>query len=126
MFYLVIDIFYLISDLSLDFDLPYRRRVTHRDIGHLTTPSLQASSSAANMTKKILPVMKLEDMPAIFNRTDHTCAICLNFDSVPPISTCFINKILALHSFSLVTLASHWLIDVQSYSPSPYIPSISP
>ncbi|KAI3862267.1 hypothetical protein MKX03_037132, partial [Papaver bracteatum] len=78
MFYLVIDIFHLISDLSLDFDLPYRRRVTHSDRGHLTTPSLQASSSAANMTKKILPVMKLEDLPDIFNCTDHTCAICLS------------------------------------------------
>ncbi|MCL7035445.1 hypothetical protein MKW94_016519 [Papaver nudicaule] len=83
-YYLVIDIFDMISELSspqFELDLPYRHRMTQSDRDrHLTTPNLQASSSsAADMTKKILPVMMLEDLPTILNCTDHTCcAICLS------------------------------------------------
>ncbi|KAI3845830.1 hypothetical protein MKX03_031240 [Papaver bracteatum] len=74
---------------QFELDLPYRRR-TRSLSGHLTTCNLSSSFSAAEMTKKILPIMKSEDLPTISNSTDRTCVICLGEplnDAQPPLDT---------------------------------------
>ncbi|KAI3862269.1 hypothetical protein MKX03_037134 [Papaver bracteatum] len=75
----VIDILDTVSAQNQQFelDLPYRRQ-TRSVSGHLTTPNLSSSFSAAEMTKKIFPIMKSEDLPTISNSTDHACIICLS------------------------------------------------
>ncbi|KAI3933172.1 hypothetical protein MKW92_014857 [Papaver armeniacum] len=79
-FGLVIDILDTVSapHQQFELDLPYRRG-TRSVSGHLTTRNLSSSFSAAEMTKKILPIMKSEDLPTISNSTDRTCVICLDF-----------------------------------------------
>ncbi|KAI3945226.1 hypothetical protein MKX01_034987 [Papaver californicum] len=78
-FGLVIDIFDIFSvpQQQFELDLTYHRR-TRSDSGQLTTPNLSSSFSAADMTKRILPIMKLEEVPTNFDCTDHACAICLS------------------------------------------------
>ncbi|KAI3929102.1 hypothetical protein MKW92_042179 [Papaver armeniacum] len=72
-FGLAIDILDTISapHQQFELDLLYRRRTRS---GHLTTRNLSSSFSAAEMTKKILPIMKSEDLPTISNSTDLICS----------------------------------------------------